>query len=85
MLCTEGTSLFRVFAGAAQDREVARDILRTSSVRTYKVENPPFEDLMLIAKQNYSHSFVAWVTHRSACAECSAGSGIDDRTQFASV
>lgn len=85
MLCAEGTLPFRQFETAATDREVARDILLTSSVRKYKVKEPPFEDLMLIAKQIYSQSFVAWVTHRSQCADCKTGFGIDDKTQFASV
>jgi hypothetical protein len=85
MLCTEGTLLFRQFETAATDREVARDILLMSSLRKYKVKNTPFEDLMLVAKQIYSDSFVAWVTHRSQCAECKTGFGIDDQAQFASV
>ncbi|MDQ2844292.1 MAG: hypothetical protein M3Y72_25270 [Acidobacteriota bacterium] len=85
MLCDVGTELIRQYEVATKDRETARDILLTSSVRQFKVQDAPFEDLMLVAKQNYSQAFIAWVTHRASCAECSAVYGKDDQVQFASV
>ena len=85
MPCLEGAELFRRYKTAINDRELARDILLTSSARRYKVDDPPFEDLMFLAKQRYSDAFVAWVTHRGSCTECEAAHGKDDLAQFASV
>jgi hypothetical protein len=85
MLCTLGTELIRQYETAVKDRDVARDILLTSSARHYKVREPPFEDLMFVAKQRYSQAFVAWVTHRGSCAECQIVYGTDDQLQFVSV
>ena len=85
MLCAQGTELIRQYEIATKDREVARDILLTSSTRRYKVQDPPFEDMMFVAKQRYSRAFVAWVTHRASCADCRAVYGRDDQVQFASV
>jgi hypothetical protein len=85
MLCDVGSELIRLYEVATKDREIARDILLTSSVRRFKVQDAPFEDLMFVAKQRYSQAFVAWVTHRASCAECRAVYGRDDLVQFASV
>jgi len=85
MTCTLGNELIRRYEVAAKDRDVARDILLTSSARRHKVQEPPFEGLMFVAKQKYSQAFVAWVTHRGSCAECQIVHGTDDQLQFASV
>jgi len=85
MLCALGTELIRQYEVATKDRDVARDIMLISSARQYKVQDPPFEDLMLVAKQRYSQAFVAWVIHRGSCEECRAIYGRDDQVEFASV
>ena len=84
-MCVGGSKLKRQYKTAADDREMARDILLTSSVRHHKVHDLPFDDLMFVAKQRYSEALVAWVTHRETCAECHALYGQDDQVQFASV
>jgi hypothetical protein len=85
MLCVVGSELIRQYEVASKDREVAKDILLTSSARQFKVQDAPFEELMFVAKRKYSQAFVAWVTHRGSCADCRAVYGRDDQVQFASV
>jgi hypothetical protein len=50
MLCDVGTELIRQYEVATKDRNVARDILLTSSTRHFKVQDHPFEDLMFVAR-----------------------------------
>lgn len=85
MLCSDGSKLMNRYAVATEDRRTARDIMLVSATRKFKVEDPPFQDLMLVANQKYSDAFVAWVAHRASCPECLAVCGADDQVLFASV
>lgn len=85
MLCTAGVELILRYEIATKDRNDARDIMLISSVRTYKVQDAPFQDLMFVANQKYSQAFVGWVSHRAGCANCRSVYGSDDQLQFASV
>ena len=85
MQCTLGPALFECYEIARENRNTASDILLRSSARRYAVQDAPFQDLMLIAKQKYSDALVAWVSHRAFCTECHGVYGGDDVAQFASV
>lgn len=85
MTCQEGSALLRTYEAAVLDRNVARDILLVSSVRKFPPQDPPFDDLMFVAKQKYSDAFVAWVTHKESCPVCKALLESSEQTEFASV
>ncbi len=80
MLCREGTVLLCKFEHAVQVRAEARDNLLLAS-EPLEV----FEGLLFVAKVQYSHDFVSWVSHRGVCTDCRTTSVKNDLTQFASV
>ena len=79
MLCSEGMRLFQKFQGAVEEQH------KGASDSASALVNRKCRPQSKSANTLYSRSFLAWVAHRTFCAECRSMASSREMTNLVSL